>query len=105
MFRRRLPWLLAATLLLVYIGSYLYLASRGEAWSRPLGVSGFFYVLPDDTPRWWTLHKVSFFVYLPANWVDRQIGTGRRPVTSIMLSDPTGRAVWRCEAVGEFDFD
>jgi hypothetical protein len=102
--RRRLAWA-AAILLAVYLGSYLFLSRRGDAWCRPRGCIGFFYALPTDTPRWWTLHKVCFLVYRPANWLDRELGTGRSAVTSMMVADPTGRGMWRCEAAGEFEFD
>jgi hypothetical protein len=102
--RRRLAWA-AALLLAAYAGSYLLLSRRGEAWCRPFNCAGFFYILPTDTGWWWTLHKVCFLAYHPANWVDRQLGTGRSPVTSMMVADPTGRGLWRCEAVGEFEFE
>jgi hypothetical protein len=50
--RRRLAWA-AVLLLAAYVGSYLLLARRGEAWCRPFNCAGFFYVLPQDTPDWY----------------------------------------------------
>lgn len=88
-------------LLAVYAGSYLYLSRRAAPWCEAHG-SFLLYVLPPDTRHWWTLHKVAYFVYLPANWVDRQLGTRYDPVTSMMFVDPNGGGLWRCEGVGEF---
>lgn len=91
----------AAALLAVYVGSYLYLSRRAGPWCEAHG-SFLLYVLPPDTRHWWTLHKVAFWVYAPANWVDRQIGTGPTPVSSMMFGDPNGEGSWQCEGVGDF---
>jgi hypothetical protein len=84
--RRLRGWrLVLLGLLALYVGSYVVLSRRGEAWCRPLGMSGFLYVLPTDTPDWYKWHAYCVAFYAPANWIDRQFGTGEGPVRGMTL--------------------
>jgi hypothetical protein len=57
------------------IAAYLHLSRRGDAWCRPLGFSGFLYVLTDDCEDWERWHQVCHVVFSPANEIDRALGS------------------------------
>jgi hypothetical protein len=72
--------LLALLVFLVYYGSYLYLARRGEVQGLSDGTTGFLYVLPTDSDNWLELHHKCCRFYAPANAIDRAFGATRDPI-------------------------
>ncbi len=77
----------AAVLLFVviYVGSYVALSRRGfAAMDRDDGV-GFYYFEPVDTPTWRIKNRVCTYLFLPLNFIDQLLGTGRGPASEPMF--------------------
>jgi hypothetical protein len=73
-------------LLVLYVGSYVYLSGRGKAELKQTPTTGFFYVPLDDIDQGSVglrrhYQRCSFFA--PLNWVDRECFGGCGPVSGI----------------------
>ena len=79
MTRRKRLLLILGVLLAAYVGSYLAVSRRGYAEADRWHVHGFYYVTPQDTNAWQYKNHAYVIFFAPANWVDRLLGTGRRP--------------------------
>ena len=66
-------------MLAVYIGLYVYLSRRGDAWCRPNGFHGFLYVLPGDCENWDRCHYACIRLFRPVNDLDQALGNGLYP--------------------------
>ena len=58
----------------VYVGAYLHLSRRGDAWCRRHNWSGFLYVLPGDCEDYDRWHYACIRLFRPLNDLDRALG-------------------------------
>lgn len=63
----------------VYISSYIVISRRAFAYSKQIGIDGFWFVVPlsDEAKRENDFRNMIFW---PAVQIDRLIGTGRTPL-------------------------
>ena len=74
----RVVRLIALTLLMAYVGSYIVLSRRGFRHAESINAVGFYFFPPENTDTWrtWNYGLVKF--YYPLILIDVWIGTGRR---------------------------
>lgn len=70
---------LSFVLLVVYVGSYLWISRKQYARADQYGLSGFNYVMPERTEHWHIRNGACLVVFGPLNVLDRILGCGRSP--------------------------
>lgn len=68
----------------MYLSLYIVLSRKAFAYSREIGIDGFWFVVPltDETRRQNDLRNTIFW---PAVWIDWAIGTGMKPLCNPMI--------------------
>lgn len=79
MLARRLLLTACALLLLLYVGAYLALSRQGYAVADQYGLDGFYYVVPENTDAWRATNRSCELLFMPLNWIDCSLGSGRPP--------------------------
>jgi hypothetical protein len=69
-----------ATLLIIYLTSYVGLSRHGFTKSDAIGLTGLWFFAPEDGTGWRRLHYTCVVLFLPLIAIDNLIGTGRPPV-------------------------
>ena len=85
--RRLVVLALLATVLALYISSYIVLSRRGFAYAElNYEVPGFYFLPPENTDEWRFWNYTLVRLYYPLIYIDNLMGTGR-PVGSEPLWD------------------
>ena len=70
---------IAALLVVLYVGSYIALSRRGYAEADRWNMKGFSYFTPEDSEAWRWKNYGCVTLFRPLNAVDRWLGFGRPP--------------------------
>jgi hypothetical protein len=78
---RRHAAVVAAVLLVLYVGSYLGLSRPAFAEARRTNTKGFYFFPPQNTARWRYLNYACVSIYYPLIVLDNGLGCGRWPAS------------------------
>ena len=78
MLKKRLKKLLIvfSLLLILYVGSYLFLSRRGMAEAKSCRAPGFWFLSPENTDTWRFWNFGLYGCYYPLIFLDQKLGTG-----------------------------
>lgn len=85
MHRDRVRKLIVITLAGLYVLTYVVLSRRGYAEADRTNAPGFYYVRPENSPRWRRTNAACVKIYWPINAVDRWFFNGRSPAAEPLL--------------------